>query len=138
MMGEAEAGFIPLEGVDEFVSSGGFADVSPDEAFTLISQALTNPSLNGRPVNLAEEGIDSGSLEQVLVDRYMDAAVGRALGEADDYARSLRAASEEDVVPALCGASGLPLQAYADAQVSRDEGDPSLMLSLYSRYLGSM
>ena len=137
-MGETEAGFIPLEGVDEFVSSGGFADVSPDEAFALISHALTSPSLNGRPVNLADEGIDSDSLEQVLVDRYMDAAVGRALGEADDYARSLRAASEEDVVPALCGASGLPLQTYADAQVLRDEGDPSLMLSLYSRYLSSM
>jgi len=129
---------MPLEAVDEFVSSGGFADLSPGEAFALISHTVSRPSIGGRPVNLADEGIDVDALEQVLVDRYLDAALPKSVVGADECAWSVRRASDDDVVPALCDASGLPVQAYAEALAQRDAGDPSFMLSLYSRYLDSL
>lgn len=124
------------EDATEIEERGLLPELTPDEAMSIASDVSQRPVLNGKPVDPSL--IDPDAISAEFISRYAEATFAQDREDAVRTGRAARSVAEESVVPALCRASGVSESAYAVASAWRDEGDPSLMLDLYSNFLATL
>lgn len=127
---------ITWEAVSELLTNGGIGELAPEEAFSVVSDAVNRPISGGVAVDPGT--FDPDALSEQLLSAYADATVDRFFGRAESVARSVREDADLAVGPALCRASGLPPSAYRVVQDEADMGNRALLTSMYSRFLESL
>ena len=115
---------------------GLLSELTPEEAMAIASDVSQRPVLGGKSVDPSL--IDPDIISAEFISRYAEATFARDREDALQTGRAARAVAEESVVPALCRASSVSESAYAVASAWRDDGDPSLMLDLYSNFLATL
>ena len=119
--------------LDDMLATGAFGALSPSDAYSVMSDLVTRPMAGGESLDL-----DAASTEHNLMEAYADATAQRTLESGLAYTDEVRRRKDADVIPAVCRAAGVSPDMYAMASAMRDDGDPSLMLDMYSAFVAGM
>lgn len=120
--------------MDDVLGSGGFAGLDAGTSFDAIRRAVDNPVDDaGAPV--ARGDFDRDAATSYLLSRYADDSLVRLVSRADGVARRKAASAGDAVSAAVRSVTGVSPREYALARMSRDAGDPSDLLRIYSKFI---